>query len=202
MMSQIKIKETTGIKVKEDVIKKYASPPYGLGPISLSLFLSIVLKMYGDSVRLKKEQTEIGDIEIKDFDVIYDLIEGNYPNAVLVYRQISRAERDFLNQLFDLFSLGTPQKIGDKSVFETYNSLKLWWDSLPAVSKSSIYDNKLLPTIPKLIDAFNKISETVPHDFVFGRVQVIYDYDFDELITEEKAKDILDKAENRQKVHR
>jgi energy-coupling factor transporter ATP-binding protein EcfA2 len=199
MLSQIKIKETTGIKVKEDVIKKYASPPYGLGPISLSIFLGIVLKMYGDSVRLKKEQTEIGDIEIKDFDVIYDLIEGNYPNAVLVYRQISRAERDFLNQLFDLFSLGTPQKIGDRSVFETYNSLKLWWDSLPAVSKSSIYDTKVLPTMPKLTDAFNKISEIVPHDFVFGRVQVIYDYDFEELITGEKAKDILAKLKTDKK---
>jgi len=199
MMNQIKIKETTGIKIKEAVIKKYAGPPYGLGPISLSIFLSIVLKMYGDSVRLKKEQTEIGDIEIKDFDVIYDLIEGNYPNAVLVYRQISRPERDFLNQLFDLFSLGTPQKIGDRSVFETYNNLKLWWDLLQTISKSSIYDTKLLPTIPKLIDAFNNISEIVPHDFVFGRVQVIYDYDYDELITEQKAKDILAKLKTDKK---
>jgi len=199
MMNQIKIKETTGIKIKEDVIRKYASPPYGLGPISLSIFLSIVLKMYGDSVRLKKEQTEIGDIEIKDFDVIYDLIEGNYPSAVLVYRQISRPERNFLNQLFDLFSLGTPQKIADRSVFETYNSIKSWWDSLPTVSKSPIYDSKLVPTIPKFIETFNKISETVPHDFVFGRVQVIYDYDYEELITEEKAKNILGKLKTDKK---
>jgi energy-coupling factor transporter ATP-binding protein EcfA2 len=199
MMSQIKIQETTGIRIKEDVIRKYSSPPYGLGPISLSIFLSIVLKMYGDSVRLRKEQTEIGDIGIKDFDVIYGLIEGNYPNALLAYRQISRTERDFLNQLFDVFSLGTPQKIGDRSVFETYNSLKLWWDSLPTVSKSSIYDTKLLPTIPKLIDAFNNISETVAHDFVFGKVQEIYDYDFNELITEEKAKDILTKLKTDRK---
>lgn len=199
MMSQIRIKETTGIKVREDIIEKYVRPPYGLGPISLSLFLSIVLKLYGDSVRLRKEQTEIGDIEIKDFDVIYSLIEGNYPNAVLVYRQISRAEREFLNRLFDLFSLGTPQKIGDRSVLETYLALEIWWDSLPAVSKSSGYDSKLLPTISEFLQTFNKISETVPHDFVFGKIQAIYGYDYEELITEEKGKDIIEKVKSDKK---
>jgi hypothetical protein len=190
MMNQIKIKEATKIKVKESIIEKYTAPPYGLGPVSLSIFLSIVLKMYGDSVRLKKEETEIGDIEIKDFDVIHSLIQGDYPNAVLVYRQISKAEREFLNKLFDVFSKETLQKVGDRSVFETYDSLKLWWDSLPTVSKSSIYDAKIPPSTPKLLETFNKISETVPHDFVFGKLQMIYDYDYDELITEEKAKNI------------
>ena len=193
MVNQIKIKETAKIRVTKDIVKKYTNPPYGLGPISLSIFLSIVLKMYGDSVRLKKEETEIGDIKIKDFDVIYSLLKGDYPNAVLVYRKISSDERAFLSRLFDMFSSESPQKIGERSVFEAYDSIKMWWDSLPTISKSSIYEAKLSSSIPKFLEIFNKMSETVPHDFVFGKLQTIYDYDEDELITEQKATDILEK---------
>ena len=161
---------------------KYTCPPYGLGPISLSLFLSIVLKNYGDSVRLKRAETEIGDIEVKDFEQIYSLIEGNYPNAVLVYRQISREEKDYLNKLFDLFSSDQPQKIADRLVGETYNSIKLWWDNLPPVSKSPIYDMTSSPSIAKFLETFSNIPKEVPHDFVFGDLQVIYGYDCDELV--------------------
>ena len=194
MINQIQIKQDAKIKVKEEIISKYTRPPYGLGPISLSLFLSIVLKNYGDSVRLKRAETEIGDIEVKDFEQVYSLIENNYPNAVLVYRQISPAEKDYLNKLFDLFSPDQPQKIGDRFVGETYNCIKLWWDNLPTVSKSPIYNTTSSPRIPKFLDTFNNISATVPHDFVFADLQVIYGYDYDELITEEKAQDIISKV--------
>jgi len=199
MMSQIRIKESAKIKIKEDIIEKYAKPPYGLGPISLSLFLSIVLKMYGDSVRLKKEETEIGDIAINAFEVIYSLVQGDYPNAVLVYRQISNDEREFLNHLFDVFTPESRQKIGERSVFETHDSIKSWWDSLPTISKSPIYEAKLSLTIPKLLETFNKISEAVPHDFVFGKLQTIYGYDEDELITKQKATDILTRLKSDKK---
>ena len=193
MMGQIQIKQDRKIKVKDEIVSKYTCPPYGLGPISLSLFLSIVLKNYGDSVRLKRAETEIGDIEVKEFDQIYDLIENNYPNAVLVYRQISKAEKEYLNKLFDLFNADQPQKIGDRFVGETYNCIKLWWDNLPTISKSPIYDPKLSKTISKFLETFRNISTNVPHDFVFGDLQVIYDYDYDQLVSEEITKDILSK---------
>lgn len=193
MMNQIQIKQGAKIKVREDIINKYTRAPYGLGPISLSLFLSIVLKNYGDSVRLKRAETEIGDIEVKDFDQIYQLIENNYPNAVLVYRQLSNSEKEFVNKLFDVFNPDQPQKIGDRFVGETYNCMKNWWDTLPTVSKSPIYSSAAQDRIPKLLDTFGNISATVPHDFVFGLLQEIYGYDNDELITEDKGKDILSK---------
>lgn len=193
MMSQIQIKQDAKIKVREEIVSKYTHPPYGLGPISLSLFLSIVLKNYGDSVRLKRAETEIGDIEVKDFEQIYSLIENNYPNAVLVYRQISKAEKDYLNRLFDLFSPDQPQRIGDRFVGETYNCVKQWWDNLSTVSKSPIYNATSSPRIPKFLETFSNISATVPHDFVFAELQVIYGYDYDQLITEDIAKDIISK---------
>ena len=193
MMGQIQIKQDAKIKVKDEIVSKYMCPPYGLGPMSLSLFLSIVLKNYGDSVRLKRAETEIGDIEVKDFDQIYQLIENNYPNAVLVYRQISKSEKEYLNKLFDLFNPDQPQKIGDRFVGETYNCIKLWWDNLPTVSKSHIYSPTSSPRIFKFLETFRNISANVPHDFVFGDLQVIYGYDYDQLVTEEITKDILSK---------
>ncbi len=193
MMGQIQIKQDAKIKVNDEIVSKYTCPPYGLGPISLSLFLSIVLKNYGDSIRLKRAETEIGDIEVKDFDQIYGLIENNYPNAVLVYRQISKAEKEYLNKLFDLFNPDQPQKIGDRFVGETYNCIKLWWDNLPAVSKSPIYSPTSSLRIFKFLETFRNISANVPHDFVFGDLQVIYGYDYDQLVSEEITKDILSK---------
>jgi hypothetical protein len=193
MMSQIQIKQGAKIKVREDIINKYLCSPYGLGPISLSLFLSIVLKNYGDSVRLKRAETEIGDIEVKDFDQIYQLIENNYPNAVLVYRQLSSSEKEFINRLFDLFGSDQPQKIGDRFVGEAYNCMKNWWDNLPTVSKSPIYNSAALDRLPNFLETFGNMSAIVPHDFVFGQLQEIYGYDNDELITEDKSKDILSK---------
>lgn len=193
IMNQVQIKQGAKIKVREDIINRYTRAPYGLGPISLSLFLSIVLKNYGDSVRLKKAETEIGDIEVKDFDQIYQIIENNYPNAVLVYRQLSNSEKEFVNKLFDLFSPDQPQKIGDRFVGETYNCIKNWWDNLPTISKSPIYNSTAQDRIPKFLEIFGNISTTVPHDFVFGQLQEIYGLDNDELITEEKRKDILSK---------
>jgi len=39
-----------------------------------------------DNIRLKKDLAAIGDTPIKDFDIVYELLEGKHPNAFILHK--------------------------------------------------------------------------------------------------------------------
>jgi len=176
-------------------LDKYRQPPYGLGPTSLCLFFAGVIRTCGDSIRLKKDLAAIGDTPIKDFDIVYELLEGKHPNAFILHKQLSAEERKFVDGVYDIFS-PTKGAVGEhRTVDEAFRGIRMWWDNLPPVSKAKeIYPDN--GTTVNLIDKLATIEHSDAHTFLFSELQTVYGYDSDVLMTASVLDDVLPNIES------
>jgi len=191
MISEVRnLDEGEKLNVTEFMLK-YTQPPYGLGPISLCLFFACVVKNFGDSLRLKKDEAAIGDLPIQDFEIINELLEGKYQNAFLLHKELSQPEHDFLDKVYELFSPSEEGFGTHRSVVEAHTAIKDWWNNLPSISKSTeLYDNE---STVNLINEFTAIQDFDAHTFMFSELQTAYGYAIDDLMTEALASDMFDK---------
>lgn len=173
-------------------LKKYAQD-YGQGFIALSLMLAIVRRYFGDNLRIRRDETAIGDMPLIQFEDLYDLINGEYPKAYLEHREIAESEHNFINKLYNIFS---EKKLGASetaSVIQVHRLMKEWWIGLPPVVKIKDAYEPAAGNIEKFIEAFEKIESRNEHGFILGDLQTIYDFEPDELITDEKTVQISDR---------
>lgn len=172
-------------------LKKYAQN-YGQGLLALSLMFSIVRRYFGDDLRIRRDETAIGDMPLIQFEDLYDLIVGEYPNAYLEHREIAESECNFINRLYTIFS---KKKLGASetaSVIQVYRLMKEWWIELPPVVKvKDAYELKV-ESIEKFLDVFEKIESRDEHGFILRDLQTIYGFEPDELITDEKTTQIIE----------
>ena len=80
----------------------------------------------GDSLQLKWSPDDWGAVTVSDAGQIFDLVGGTRPTAVLAYREITVAERVFVNGVYRLFSEGPGGAADDHSVGESYGVLAHW----------------------------------------------------------------------------
>jgi len=174
------------------LLKKYVQD-YGQGFIAISLMLALVRRYFGDNLRIRRDEIAIGDMPLIQFEDLYDLITGAYPNAYLEHREIAESEHNFINKLHNIFS---PKKLGASetaSVIQVHRLMKEWWIGLPPVVKIKDAYESASVNVKKFIEVFEKIESRDEHGFIFGDLQTIYDFEADELITDEKAAQILDR---------
>ena len=190
MIEEVKRMKKSKLMVR-DLIRTFADPPYGLGPSSLALFLTSVFKIFGDSIRLKKDETTIGNISVSNFNIIIKILKNDFPNAFLIYKEITPEEKNYLNELYDMFSEEEKREIEDKSTLETYNALATWWNSLLEISKADMYNKKEHSYLEKFRTIFNSISQYDPYSFLFEELQTIYGFEKDDLMTEKLKEDII-----------
>lgn len=173
-------------------LKKYAQD-YGQGLLALSLMFALVHRYFGDNLRIKRDETAIGDMPLIQFEDIYDLITGGYPKAYLEHREIADSERNFINKLYNIFS---QKKLGASeiaSIIQVHRLMKEWWIGLPPVVKIKDTYEPATGNIEKFLEVFEKIESRNEHGFILGDLQTIYDFEPDELITDEKTAQILDR---------
>lgn len=174
-------------------LKKYAQD-YGQGLLALSLMFALVRRYFGDNLRIKRDETAIGDMLLIQFEDLYDLITGEYPKAYLEHREIAESERNFINKLYNIFS---QKKLGageTASVIQVHRLMKEWWIGLSPVVKIKDAYESAAGNIEKFIEAFEKIESRNEHGFILGDLQTIYDFEHDELITDERAVQILERT--------
>lgn len=173
-------------------LKKY-SQKYGQGLLALSLMFSVIRRYFGDNLRIRRDETAIGDMPLIQFENLYDLIDGKYPNAYLEHREIAKSERNFINRLYTIFSqkkLGASETV---SVIQVYQLMKEWWIKLPPVVKvKNAYELKV-ESIEKFLYVFERIESRDEHGFILGDLQTIYGFESDELITDKKTTQIIKK---------
>lgn len=173
-------------------LKKYAQN-YGQGLLALSLIFSVVRRYFRDNLRIRRDETAIGDMPLIQFEDLYDLIVGEYPNAYLEHREIAESERNFINSLYNIFS---KKKLGASetaSIIQVYRLMKEWWIKLPPVVKVKDAYESEFKSIKKYLDVFKKIDSGDEHGFILGDLQTIYGFEPDELITDEKTTQIIEK---------
>ena len=173
-------------------LKKYVQD-YGQGLLALSLMLALVRRYFGDNLRIRRDETAIGNMLLIQFEDIYNLITGEYPKAYLEHREIAESERNFINKLYNIFS---QKKLGASetaSVIQVHRLMKEWWIGLPPVVKIKDTYESAAGNIEKFIEVFEKIESRDEHGFILGDLQTIYDFEPNELIIDEKTVQILDR---------
>jgi len=173
-------------------INEYRHPPYGLGDIALSLLFATLLRFYGDSIKIKKDEAAIGDLYVADFETVADIVKGNYPDAFLKYREIRPGERDLITGSYRLFAGLTSAAQVSVNVTNAYDAIATWYDELPAVAQvASFYQEPKYVGATRFLEILDKLRAQDPHAFILGELQTVAGYELDELVTPERAQEVL-----------
>jgi hypothetical protein len=173
-------------------INTYRQPPYGLGDIALSLLFATLLRYFGDTIKIKKDEAAIGDLYVADFEMVSDILKGNYPDAFIQYREIRPGERALINGVHDLFAGPASAAQTNVTMTNAYDAVAAWYEELPPVAQVAGFyqETEYIKTI-KLLKVLEKLRAQDPHAFVLGELQTVAGYDADELVTEERAQEML-----------
>ena len=167
-------------------VKKYRRRPYGQGPVSLALSLACLRRLFGDSIRFKADESSVGDLRITSFDTIYGLIEGQYPNAFLSYRQLRSEEKALVNVVYNVFGQPNSAIMRDHSVADAYISLKAWWNKLPPIARvATLYSQGPHRHTSDFIEVMEKIEARDAHSFLFDELPTSFGTDAGMAITQE-----------------
>jgi len=177
-------------------INKYRQPPYGLGDIALSLLLATLLRLFGDTIKIKKDEAAIGDLYVADFDTVADIVTGSYPDAFVRYREIRPGERDLITGSYRIFAgLASAAQVS-VNVTNAYDAIAAWYDELPTVSQvANFYQEPEYVGATRFLDILDKLRARDPHAFVLGELQTVAGFDADELVTPERAQEVLSALE-------
>ena len=200
MVDEIESLEAVETVRIQDLIADYTSPPYGQGPVALSLFLAFVIRRFGDTLSLKRDPTAVGSVGACSPSLIYEMVDGDHPNAVFERRHITPEERTLIEDIYNLFSPveeETERSISvmderSSSVIDAFAALKNWWDDLsPLAQTAAIYDEDDVQSTRHLIGLCRRLEMEKPHLFLTGKLQTPYEYDHDDAVTDQSRRAIL-----------
>ena len=173
-------------------VNTYRQPPYGLGDIGLSLLLATLLRFFGDTIKIKKDAAAIGDLYVSDFEMIADIVKGNYPDAFIEYREIRPGERELINGVYRLFAgLASAAQI-NVSVTNAYDAIAAWYEELPPISHvAEFYQKPEYEGATRFLHLLDRLRAQDPHAFILGELQTVVGHETDELVTSERANEVL-----------
>jgi len=157
-------------------LTKYRKAPYGQGPVAQALALACIRRNFGDSILIKQDETAIVPMNLRDFDMIVNLVEGYYPQAFITYRPLRPEEHALANQVFAVF--GKPgsaaETAQDVTLQEAYSALLNWWQALPPLARAP----QLYTTAPTYQIDFINVMEAIaakdPHSFLLDNLPVAF----------------------------
>ena len=163
---------------------------YGQGEIAITLMLLLARRFYGDSIRFKREEYALTDIQFDNTEKVLDLITGKEPNAVLVFEDISDEEKNYFNQIYKIFNETEVEAGKTYGVSDAYKAITFWWQKLPAISKSDQFYNKDLKPFVLLL---NSAETKDPFVFVKYDILSLFEITKNEKITHDKLEKIKNK---------
>jgi hypothetical protein len=174
------------------LVEKSVQAPYGLGPEAVVLFFAVIVRTFGDSLIIKRASDAIGEVQLKSFSNLAELLRGTSPTAYLQRRPITQAQRDLAKCLYSLF-VGKEVAVDEQpSLHAAFDALVSWWEKLPAVAQvSSLYAGDDEKGVDRLITAMQARAGAEASEFMFKRLQVVCGKSEDDLIDGPRADEIL-----------
>ena len=170
---------------------KYRQPPYGLGNIALALLFAEVVRFFGDTIKVKKDSTSIGNLYIADFDLVADLVKGNYPNAYIQYREIRPGERALINGVVSVFAGGSAAQ-SDYTATNAYDAVATWYQGIaPVAQVADFYPGPEDKATLGFLAILEKLNAQDAHTFVLGELQTVLGHDATEMVTSTRAQAIV-----------
>ena len=184
MICEVRGMNTTGKIRLADWVQKYRRPPYGQGQIALALSLACLRHVFRDSIRFKAQEGELGDIPVRTFDQVLQLIDGTLPNAYLSYRPLSSTEKAAVNAVYSLFGTPDSATAKDYTVVEAHSAMKMWWENLAPIARvAKIYSQE--QDIQNFIGVMQKVAGKDAHAFLFEELTTAFGLDGGLMITDD-----------------
>ena len=191
------IRDVRGLREEERIslkafVNRYRQPPYGLGNIGLSLLFATLLRVFGDTIKIKKDAAAIGDLYVSDFEMAADIVKGNYPDAFIKYREIRSGEREMIDGVYRLFA-GLPGAAQTSvNVTNAYDAVATWYEELPPIAQvADFYPKPEYDGATRFLQVLDRLRAQDPHAFVLGDLQTVAGHETDEFVTSERAREVL-----------
>lgn len=174
-------------------VQRYRQPPYGLGDIALSILFATQLRFFGDTIKIKKDDATIADLHIADFEMVADILKGNYPNAFIQYREIQPGERSLITGVYSLFMESVSAAQPAVTAANAHDAVVQWCQTLPPVAQvADFYQSPEYATAVRFLAVLERVHAQDPHAFVLGELQTILGYESTEMVTPQRAAVVLD----------
>lgn len=186
MLEELNSKSGEGWQNFNEFIKKYYEE-YGLGQIAVVLLFLLARKYYGDSIRIRKDETDLIDLKFNDPSIPFDLISMTYPNAVFKFEPVSKEHKKYFSNLYQTFNPSKAEAGKSYSIAEAYKSISDWWTNLPSVVKIiDFYVDKE----KEKVKLFSTIESADPYAFVKKELLESLGYQEGEVLDNTKLKNI------------
>ncbi len=150
--------------------------PFGAGGNSLVLALAHIVRGYDERLIVYKDSTRMVEQSLTSYDDIAELVAEPAPTTVLGIRDISDEQYQLLDAIAE--SVGAPplRHGEDRSLNETFEALRTWWEKLPQVSKVlGIYNESAKRRMDVLKDLMNNMAVgTDRFDFLLNQFPAVY----------------------------
>jgi len=111
---------------------------FGQGDLAITFMLLLARRFYGDSLRFKGEASHLMDMQFEKTEDMLAMVQGQYPNAVMLFEPVSEADQTYFQMITQTFS-DQPGKAGKTfTISEAHQALTAWWDNLPVIARSTV----------------------------------------------------------------
>lgn len=153
------------------VFKEFIQPffeDFGQGVTAVSLMLLMARRYYGDGLRFKHQPDALTDLRFSSTDEVLSLINGEFPNAVLLFETVSKEDRKYFETIVKIFSSNSAKADKQYGISDAYDAVYAWWEDLPTIAKSVSFHEGEFEQFYNLMDQINTKDpfNFIKHDLV------------------------------------
>jgi hypothetical protein len=169
--------------------------PYGVGGTPLILSLAHVIRAYGERLIVYKDSTQMVEQPLRGYDDLVNIVSDAAAKTVFVVRDISQAQITLVDLIAKAVD-APPLKHGEtRSLNAAFETLKQWWNGLPAVAKViDLYEEGRKTRMRSLKGLMDGLTGNVDRfDFMLEKLPVVYsDGPVGGTLTEKDARSICE----------
>lgn len=174
--------------VLADFIREMRGVPVGAGGIMLVLAIAHVVRAFGERLRIFNDSTHLESGDLGSFEAIVKAVADPACKIELVVRDISPAQRSFVDAVAKAVA-APPLAQGEvRSVAAAREAIRKWWVALPHVAKvNTIYppeERLRLDELRQLLDD----TSVEEFDLVLSRLPALYAGELVESFSEKDGK--------------
>lgn len=155
-------------------IRSAKDAPFGAGGIALLLSLAVVIRAYGESLRLYKDSTG-GDALRLTFDDLVEHVANPGCSLHAEVRQVTAPQRELVDGIALEVGAKSLQFQQERTVASAMGALRVWWKDVPPLAKcEDAYPVKMRKRVGDFVALIRKVSDLDGFDLLLTRLPVAY----------------------------
>ena len=182
--------------VLSDFLREKKAPPYGAGGTMLVLAIAHAVRAFGERLLAYSDSTHSEVSGLASYEAIVAAIADPSCKIEIAIRDISKAQRGFLDSVAKAVSAPALAHGEQRGVLATTEALRKWWAELPAVAKvAQLYPSEHRDRMDSLRQIFDDRS-LEPFELLFGRLPTLYAGEPVDALNEKQAQEFGQRLES------